>query len=837
MVSGKKNVSHKINKSKIVSRILIVVVVTCILRQLTALTAVSRDLLQVSTYDDAASKLVEINSVPKSIRKTNLSKGLEIEHKAKEESEIKSITTKATKKILSNEMNDGGDREYEDNIERAFVIICMGDSAIDSNYVERFVWSARKIGKFTGWIVLLTDAPEQRYAHLSRNWADVDNDKFTILRPEEKHYIRHYDHAPAMVFKQFKTYVLQYLSQDSRLDNVKLVYYLDVDIVFGNPVGPLFNDLEQKYQIGTNSTTTAQTNTGGNVAAKMWMFKGNSKKSKIQGGQMILDRSTSQPCLDRFRSLMDPKTSTIDQVHLMQMLSDQKLARKTEDYTSLKCEIVIMPQEEKHILFPSKTLIKDIADGKINDDDPIPVLNHIKNTGGDLKKSSPEDIEAYLRYLFRFETDQKDTLGITTKTYLDGGQREKGKKEQHQEKSEVKSAEEKKSDVPRSNHDEETTQESEDSSNVLFRSSQNDDNWKNVSPNELVTTLADLSNSTEIVSSRAKRRRRRGYRDKKGKKEKETYEDDIERAMFVISMGEKAAKMNTVERFVYSAREIGKFSGWIVVLTDAPSDRYANMNNWTEKVIFMDPKKEDTKTHYKVSNMVYKRFKTYAIEYMNRDMRLEQVELVYYLDVDIVFGSDLGPAFHGIEKTYGIGRLGVNTTANVTDSIARGKMWMFKGNSGKWQIQGGQMVLDRSLSQPCLERWREGFDQKKVTDYAKDQYLLMAMKSEQEQAMNRTMNSTDPDLDVDLACEIVTMEQAPYIDFPLVTTIKQRSKVLRKHPKRKFHYSPMVHVRNDGGTANMRDGNIRPYMRSLLRFKKDQPDPLKILKKVHMDTT
>mmetsp|Transcript_12482 Transcript_12482/g.25029 ORF Transcript_12482/g.25029 Transcript_12482/m.25029 type:complete len:229 (-) Transcript_12482:89-775(-) len=228
--------------------------------------------------------------------------------------------------------------------------------------------------------------------------------------------------------------------------------------------------------------------------------------------------------------------------------------------------------------------------------------------------------------------------------------------------------------------------------------------------------------------------------------------------------------------------------------------------------------------------MIYKRFKTYALEYMSRDSRLDQVELVYYLDVDIVFGNDMGQAFHGLEKTYGIGRLGVNSTINDTaSSIARGKMWMFKGNSKRMQVQGGQMILDRSLSQPCLGRWRKGFDQNETAGCAKDQYLLMAMKTEQEEAQNST-NS-------ELECEIVTMEKAPYIEFPGVKEIRRRSMSLRKKPTRDYHYSPMVHVRNDGGTAGMKDKNIRPYMRNLLRFKVDQEDPLKLLKKVRMYTT
>eukprot|EP00536_Pseudo-nitzschia_multiseries_P008773 jgi/Psemu1/199022/e_gw1.229.2.1 len=671
----------------------------------------------------------------------------------------------ASPKILTESNNTHGEQEDHTDIERALFIICMGDSAIESNYVERFVWSAREVGKFTGWVVLLTDAPEERYNKLSGNWGNIDNEKFAILRPEEEHYIRHYEKGPKMAFKQFKTYALQYLSQDSRLDSVSLVYYLDVDIFFGSSVWPLFKDLEQRYQIARHSSTTTQHSTKDSAAAKMWMFKGDSEESKIQGGVIILERASSQPCLERFRSLMDTKTSTIDQLHLLQMLQDQNQTHSADDYSSLKkCEIVVMSHEKKQLLFPTKTYIKEIADGKVNDKQPIPVLNHISSTGRDLIQSSSENFEAYLRYIFGFESGQEDNIGITKKTYLDAALRKKERRKKARENN-----------------------DSNDDDLALFDSA--------------------LTNITE----------------------EESHVDDVERAMFVISMGESAAKMNTVERFVYSARNNGKFSGWIVVLTDAPPDRYSKMANWTDNVIIMEPKEEHTKTHYKVSNMIYKRFKTYALEYMDRDSRLDKVELVYYLDVDIVFGDNMWKAFHGLEKTYGIGRIGVNSTMNNKSNLGRGKMWMFKGNAKKWLIQGGQMILDRSLSQPCLERWREGFDQKDSKKRSKDQDLLMMMLEEQEQALN----GTNPDLE----CEIIAMNQAPHIEFPSVNEIRRRSRHLRKSPNLRYKYSPMVHVRNDGGTAVMKEGNIKPYMRSLLRFKQNQKDPLKLLKKVRMYTT
>ena len=316
----------------------------------------------------------------------------------------------------------------------------------------------------------------------------------------------------------------------------------------------------------------------------------------------------------------------------------------------------------------------------------------------------------------------------------------------------------------------------------------------------------------------------------------------IERAIFIISMGKKASKTKVVERFVYSARKIGKFLGWIVVLTDAPPGRYNNMLRWAwaDKVIIMEPKEEDLKTRYKISNMVYKRFKTFALEYMGRDPRLDQVQLVYYLDSDIVFGDNLIQAFNGLETTYGIGPYG--GTANST-SLRRGKMWMFRGNifskyaQGSWPLQGGQIILDRYLSQPCLERWRRGFDQEDTKEVGKDQFLLLDITAEMDRERNLTLHQSISSNKTALQCEIVIMEQAPYIEFPSVEEIKIRSKNLREKRGYRYDYSPIVHVKNDGGTKDLRESEIRPFMKDILQFKDNQRDYLGILEKVQMDTT
>ena len=312
-------------------------------------------------------------------------------------------------------------------------------------------------------------------------------------------------------------------------------------------------------------------------------------------------------------------------------------------------------------------------------------------------------------------------------------------------------------------------------------------------------------------------------------RDKEGFKDDIERALFVICMGEKATKSTVVERLVYSARTAGMFSGWIVVLTDAPPERYATLSNWTDNLVFMKPREEDIKKHYKLANMTYKRFKTLVLDYLDRESKLDKVELVYYLDADIVIGNAIGKAFRGLEKIYGIGRLGA-TANTTTPSIARGKIWMFEGNSDNWPFQGGQMILDRSLSRPCLERFRRGFDAPDSDKQEKDQNILFEMKQEMETAMEGRNTTTVLD------CEIVKMVQAPYVEFPSVKEFRKREAYLKKHPEYSHSksYSPIVHLRNDAGFARAR--RLPLVVMDLLRFQKGEPDPLGVLKKISLDT-
>jgi hypothetical protein len=160
-------------------------------------------------------------------------------------------------------------------------------------------------------------------------------------------------------------------------------------------------------------------------------------------------------------------------------------------------------------------------------------------------------------------------------------------------------------------------------------------------------------------------------------------------------MGQEAAESTIVERCLLSIRRRGAYLGPVVVLTDAPLQRYEALASVDPNLIVLHPRSQDWRWDLS-DDMPYKRFKTYILEYLDLDDRLKPVELVYYLDVDVVVGRKLQVWFDHVESAY------LSENHNHSSSIS-----FFKGNKLNWAlIQGGQSAIERNSSQGCLERWR-----------------------------------------------------------------------------------------------------------------------------------
>ena len=234
-------------------------------------------------------------------------------------------------------VSTSGDLDFDPK--RLIFLISMGEQAKESKMVERFVWSARHRGQWQGYILLLTDAPIDRYAGFSHN--------FLVMNPEARHIdTRFKDDMP---YKRFKTWAIEYTNKDKRLDQVELIYYLDVDNIVGNSLPNMFNDLETKYNIpssnsGNNNPKTKWLRT----IPRMWFFANKYLDKSLQGGQFVLDRTSSGACLKAWRDKIDANvTEAKDQPALHKIRGNGR---------NQECQIITM-LPRSHLFFPANSTI------------------------------------------------------------------------------------------------------------------------------------------------------------------------------------------------------------------------------------------------------------------------------------------------------------------------------------------------------------------------------------------------------------------------------------------------------------------------------------------------
>jgi hypothetical protein len=249
---------------------------------------------------------------------------------------------------------------------------------------------------------------------------------------------------------------------------------------------------------------------------------------------------------------------------------------------------------------------------------------------------------------------------------------------------------------------------------------------------------------------------------------------DSRRVIFLISMGQDAANGKIVERCLLSIRRRGNWNGFVVLLTDAPPARYLPSEQQDDHLIVMHPRKQDFKWGDEINDVPYKRFKMMQLNYIDLDPRLADIDLVYYLDIDIVVGAELSKFFTYTEEKYSILGKNRNTNTNTIDtSVPVPKAFFFKGNFAEYPLQGGQFVLERPYSQYCMDLWLTTFDG--LLKKTKDQTALRVM-TEKIAAGEETK------------CELVVMEQAPHLFFPkhpneMAQVLKKREYVTLNHFK------------------------------------------------------
>ena len=298
------------------------------------------------------------------------------------------------------------------------------------------------------------------------------------------------------------------------------------------------------------------------------------------------------------------------------------------------------------------------------------------------------------------------------------------------------------------------------------------------------------------------------------------YGIDNTRIIFVLSMGQDASKSTIVERCLLSIRRRGEYLGFVVLLTDAPYSRYQRLQDYDSNFIVLHPQHSQDWNWKLRNDMPYKRFKTYILEYIEKDSRFDTVQLVYYIDIDIVIGKPLMHMFHYLESKYNITQTMSNVVDTRTKSSSTGTstttsdshVYFFKGNYPWRPLQGGQFILIRYNSDYCLHKWRYYIDEHPQDD--KDQSVLTLLLNEslkqESEATLTTSAAVSMSSRMELHsknaaatnhsiahnqhhqhCHFSIMEQYPHLQFVNVTTMID---LTTKIPPEKF--PTMIHIKN-----------------------------------------
>ena len=258
-----------------------------------------------------------------------------------------------------------------------------------------------------------------------------------------------------------------------------------------------------------------------------------------------------------------------------------------------------------------------------------------------------------------------------------------------------------------------------------------------------------------------------------------------DRAIYLVSMGEKADDISLVQRCLISIRRKGNWRGYVVVLTNVKfqkmyQEKLGKIDTYLygddSHIIALHPTYEqlqDTLTKARRDSMKIKRQKTRALDVLEQDSRLDGVRLVIYMDIDIVVGRDLNSFLRHAENNYGVG-------AKASNGEFESQMHLFEDRH--MPLHGGVMVMARNSSEFCLEKWREEQDTNPLQAY--DQVALLHMYNQNQKGK-------------DTRCKVVQMKRGKHLVFP--TEGYMGKKIKGSNPS----FRTFIHVTN-----NQRAGQI-----------------------------
>ncbi len=164
---------------------------------------------------------------------------------------------------------------------------------------------------------------------------------------------------------------------------------------------------------------------------------------------------------------------------------------------------------------------------------------------------------------------------------------------------------------------------------------------------------------------------------------------------------------------------------------------------------------------------------------------LDDVEFIYYMDIDSMCGSSFTAMARELDKKYG--------TESGTQLLPT--IYMFRGTqTSKFPLNSGFIVINRFTSKPCLDKWREEMDEH--PDVFFDQSIL-----------NELLNVKYDDR----TCYMFPMNHAKFVTYP------ESDRKLRAYLNL-GKFSPLIHIFNSCYANQISDKITEEFVANVLQL-------------------
>ncbi len=208
-----------------------------------------------------------------------------------------------------------------------------------------------------------------------------------------------------------------------------------------------------------------------------------------------------------------------------------------------------------------------------------------------------------------------------------------------------------------------------------------------------------------------------------------------------------------------------------------------------------------------------KRFKTLILNYILQIPQLDHIQFIYYLDIDIVLGSDFNAFVENLDRQYHFETPHLRKTRQSNDSdnsifndenkTQVSNLFFLRDSDEKsFEINESFMIISRRNSQHCLDRWRDEMDV-----HPNESFGRVALKIVEESRFSQAIEGQN----TRNICNIVGMNRRDYIATP--RTEHGLQKILDEaHSKNVLQAARSQQVSSSHITVNKYKENIFPVM-------------------------